>query len=155
MKKVAFRVRLSNAVLRRAVSEAGHLVSVLDGRPEGASAALHRRHTILVLTALGWEEETPELRVVRDVLDHLCRELPASFELSQGEWLKLLGDRLDGVGEVPLGGQGAGVQVLTVMESRARTFTYLLVVGVNRGVFPPCRPRRPHASGSGSRAARG
>jgi hypothetical protein len=128
--------RLSNDVLRRAVFEARHLVSILDGRPTAALAAVHRRHTAAVLTALGWDEEAPESQTVHETLDGVCRELPVGYELTQGEWLKLIGDRLDGVGEVLLGGAGAGVQVLTVMEARARTFGHLFVVGVNRGVFP-------------------
>ncbi|MBD3850717.1 MAG: PD-(D/E)XK nuclease family protein [Acidobacteria bacterium] len=130
------RRRLSNEVLGRAVTEAGDLVSVLDGWPAAALTSAHRRHTFQVLAALGWDGDAEESRVVYDALDGLCGELPTGFELSQGEWLKLLGDRLDGVGEVPLGGDGAGVQVMTVMESRARTFGHLHVVGVNRGVFP-------------------
>ena len=128
--------RLSNDVLRRAVDEAGRLVSILEGWPMTGTATVHRRHTAEVLAALGWDEKTQESRTVRDGLDALCREFPYTFDLTRTEWLKLVGDRLDHAGDVPLGGKGAGVQVLTVMESRARTFAHLLVVGVNRGVFP-------------------
>jgi len=128
--------RLPNDVLRRAVDEAQRLVSVLEGWPAIGSATVHRRHTTEVLGALGWNEETREFQVVRDALDALCREFPPTFDLARTEWLKLVGDRLEHAGDVPLGGEGAGVQVLTVMESRARTFGHLVVVGVNRGVFP-------------------
>jgi len=128
--------RMPNDVLRRAVSEAGRLVFIFEGWPVTGNAGVHRRHTAEVLEALGWDEETPESRAVRDGLDALCREFPHTFDLARTEWLKLVGDRLDHAGDVPLGGEGAGVQVLTVMESRARTFGHLLVVGVNRGVFP-------------------
>ncbi len=128
--------RLPNAALQRAVAEAERLVAFLDRRPAVATPVEHRRHTLSVLEALGWHGELSELGVVRDALDALCRDLPANYELSEGEWLKLVGDRLDGVGEVPLGGDGAGVQVLTVMESRARTFGHLYIAGLNRGVFP-------------------
>ncbi len=128
--------RLPNDVLRRAVGEAGRLVSVLCAWPSSGGAAVHRRHTQAVLAALGWDREAAESKTVSEALDGLTRELPSNYELTQAEWLKLIGDRLDGVGEVPLGGNGAGVQVLTVMEARARTFSQLFVVGVNRGVFP-------------------
>ena len=37
---------------------------------------------------------------------------------------------------MPMGGSGGGVQVLSVMEARARTFRHLFVVAVNRGLFP-------------------
>lgn len=127
---------LAQDALRRAIAEARHLVSVLDARPAAAPAVLHRRRTAAVLAALGWDAETPELQTVSETLDGLTRELPEDYELTQAEWLKLIGDRLDGIGEVPLGGDGAGVQVLTVMEARARTFLHVLVVAVNRGVFP-------------------
>jgi CRISPR/Cas system-associated exonuclease Cas4 (RecB family) len=128
--------RLPNDVLRRAVDEAQRLVSVLDGWPAIGIATVHRRHTAEVLAALGWDEQATEARAVRNGLDALCREFPPAFDLARGEWLKLVGDRLEHAGDVSLGGEGAGVQVLTVMESRARTFGHLLVAGVNRGVFP-------------------
>jgi len=38
------------------------------------------------------------------------------------------------------GGSGSGVQVLTVMEARSRSFKHLFLMGLNRGVFP----RRAH-----------
>ncbi len=128
--------RLPHDILRRAADEARRLVSILEGWPETGTATMHRRHTAEVLAALGWEEGTEESRAVCDGLYALCREFPPTFDLAKTEWLKLVGDRLDHAGDVPLGGEGAGVQVLTVMESRARTFGHLLVVGVNRGVFP-------------------
>ena len=127
---------LPREVLERAVVEAGHLVSVLEDWPASGSAGAHRRHVARVLLALGWEEDSPEHRAVHENLDSLCNEFPGGFDLSKGEWLKLLGDRLQRAEEVPLGGGGAGVQVLTVMESRARTFSHLMIIGVNRGVFP-------------------
>lgn len=128
--------RLSSDRLRRAVAEARQLVDALERRVVVGPATLHRRLTVQVLAALGWDEESGESRAVHDALDGLCREFPESFELTGPEWLKLLRDRLGRVGEVPLGGGGAGVQVLTVMEARARTFERLFVVGANRGAFP-------------------
>lgn len=128
--------RLSSDRLRRSVAEARQLVDALERRIGAGPAALHRRLTVQVLEALGWDEGSGESRAVHDALDGLCREFPESFELTGPEWLKLLSDRLGRVGELPLGGGGAGVQVLTVMEARARTFDRLFVVGANRGAFP-------------------
>jgi hypothetical protein len=127
---------LPREIVERAVIESGQLVSVLEGWPAYGTARAFMQHTGKVLTALGWDEESSERRAVHDDLSSLCGELPGSFDLSRGEWMKLLSDRLQLAGEVPLGGGGAGVQVLTVMESRARTFSHLMIVGVNRGVFP-------------------
>ncbi len=128
--------RLPREDLQRAVTEARRLTAVLEDWPASATASRHRRSTIEVLDALGWDAEAGETKVVRAGLDALCAEFPPTFEVTRGEWLKLIGDRLDRSGDVKIGGEGAGVQVLTVMESRARTFAHLLVVGVNRGVFP-------------------
>lgn len=128
--------RLSSDRLRRAVAEARQLVVALERRIGAGPAALHRRFTMQVLAALAWDEGSGESRAVHEAVDGLCREFPESFELTGPEWLKLLRDRLGRVGEVPLGGGGAGVQVLTVMEARARTFDRLFVVAANRGAFP-------------------
>jgi len=111
--------RLPNDVLRRAVDEARRLVSVLEGWPATGTATVHRRHTTEVLEALGWDEETQEFRAVGNGLDALCREFPPTFNLARGEWLKLVGDRLEHAGDVLLGGEGAGVQVLTVATCRS------------------------------------
>jgi hypothetical protein len=128
--------RLANEVLRSAIGEARRLTALLERWPASATAARHRRATVEVLDALGWDAEAAEAMVVGAGLEALCGEFPAAFELSKGEWLKLIRDRLDHAGDVSIGGEGAGVQVLTVMESRARTFSHLFLVGVNRGVFP-------------------
>ena len=128
--------RLPNDVLRRAVGEAKRLAALLEDWPATATATVHRRHTAEILEALGWAEHTWESRAVSEGLDALCGELGSTFDLSKAEWLKLVGDCLETAGDIPLGGEGAGVQVLSVMESRARTFGHLLVVGANRGVFP-------------------
>ena len=48
----------------------------------------------------------------------------------------LLARNLTSAGALPLGGAGGGVQVLSVMEARARTFDHLFVLGMNRDVFP-------------------
>jgi hypothetical protein len=127
---------LSRKQLEEAVVEAEYLVSALEEWPAAGSADVHRLHTTRVLSALGWGEDTPEHQALRQDLGFICGEFPDRFDLRRVEWLKLVGDRLQSAAEVPIGGGGAGVQLLTVMESRARTFSHLMVVGVNRGVFP-------------------
>lgn len=128
--------RLTKEVLLSAVGEAQRLTALLEGWPACATAARHRRATMEVLDALGWDAEAREAMVVGAGLDALRGEFPPTFELTKDEWLKLIRDWLDQAGDVAIGGDGAGVQVLTVMESRARTFAHLLLVGANRGVFP-------------------
>ncbi len=62
------------------------------------------------------------------------------FPISTDEFLGLLARGLDAVGRSVIGGQGGGVQVLGVVEARARTFEHLFLLGMNRDVFP--RPVR-------------
>ena len=130
------RPTLPATALEGAAARARRLVEALGGWPGRGPAEAHRRRTLAVLDALGWTRETGEWEAVARCLGGLVSELPDALEVEKGEWFKLVGDRLDRVGKVSLGGAGGGVQVMTVMESRARTFAHLFVVGLNRGVFP-------------------
>ncbi len=127
---------LPAGALERAAMEAERLLKVFGRWPDTTRAGLHRRRTAEVLDAINWEKSSPERERALECLDAICRELPSNLEVARTEWLKLVADRLRRASEVALGGRGAGVQVLTVMEARARTFQRLLVVGVSRGVFP-------------------
>ncbi len=127
---------LAASALERAATDAGRLINVFGRWPENARAVLHRRRTVEVVDAIKWNTDSPERVRAIECLDRLCRELPSGLEVARLEWLKLVADRLQKAGEVALGGRGAGVQILTVVEARARTFERLLVGGVSRGVFP-------------------
>jgi hypothetical protein len=127
---------LPASVLDRAAADAGRLLEALARWPGTANPGLHRRHTLAVVDALDWRADSPKHERALECLHALCRELPSGLEIARPEWLKLVADRLLRAGEVAIGGQGAGVQVLTVIEARARTFERLFVAGVSRGVFP-------------------
>ena len=127
---------LPASALEQAAKDAGRLLKVFGRWPENARARNHRRRTIEVVDAIDWNQDSPERERAIGCLDALCRELPSELEVGRSEWLKLVADRLQRAGEVAAGGRGAGVQVLTVVEARARTFKTLLVAGVSRGVFP-------------------
>ena len=127
---------LPASVLEHAANDAGQLLKAFGRWPEAAHPRIHRRCTVGVLDAVDWVTDSLERERALECLDSLCRELPSDLEVARTEWLKLVSDRLQRAGEVALGGCGAGVQVLTVVESRARTFKRLLVSGVSRGVFP-------------------
>ncbi len=73
---------------------------------------------------------------LKTVLEELQRGAPPEFSLSGEEFLLILGEQLDKSSNPRLGGSGGGVQVLDVMEARARTFEHLFLIGMNRGVFP-------------------
>jgi hypothetical protein len=127
---------LPASALERAAADAGRLLKVFGRWPETASPRRHRRLTLEVLDALDWLADSPKHGRAAECLAALCRELPPDLEIARPEWLKLVADRLHRAGEVAIGGHGGGVQVLTVVEARARTFKRLFVAGVSRGVFP-------------------
>jgi hypothetical protein len=127
---------LQASALEQAAADAGELLDAFTRWSEEAPAHTHRRHAVRVLDALGWNQDSPHRERALGCLDSLSRELPPVLEVSRSEWLKLAADRLLRAGEVAAGGHGAGVQILSVVEARARTFERLLMSGVSRGVFP-------------------
>jgi hypothetical protein len=127
---------LPTKALESAAADAARLLKSFSQWPDAADPGVHRKHTMGVLDVLGWSTDAPERESVRTCLDDLSRELPSDFEITRPEWLKLVADRLSSAGKVAVGGRGAGVQLLSVMEARARTFETLFIAGVNRGVFP-------------------
>jgi len=99
---------------------------------DGASATAHASVLrALALKRLGWSEDDA------DALAGFARELPGELVLSRDEACALASAAIDSAlaGEA-LGGAGAGVAVLSAMEARARTFSHLFVLGLERGVFP-------------------
>ena len=111
----------------------------LEGLGPGESLGFHlERLEAIAQKGLGWRAGSPELEELRAVRGEIREEsaAAASFELDREEFLLLLGNRLRHAGCDSLGGAGAGVQVLGVMEARARSFDQLFVLGMNRGVFP-------------------
>jgi len=123
--------------LARAVREAGRVRQRLE-RIQCATAlgaCLDQLRNLLV-EELGWDRRIPECAPVFSQLERLSAELPPDFELHHADFLLLLRRALERVGTEPLGGTGGGVQVLSVMEARARTFDELFLLGLNRDVFP-------------------
>ena len=112
------------------------LVGLLEGWPARAVGRSHRARTSELLVALGWQADEDATGAVLGAADRLHSELPAGLRLAREEWRDALCRRLDALGEDPIGGAGGGVQVLTAMEARGRTFDHLFLIGLNRGVFP-------------------
>lgn len=128
--------RLSAARLVGARAAAERVLAALEGSPDEVPATEHGSHTMELLGALGWDPRTGFGEQIAETVSGLVREFPAGFEIRRDEWNSTLIDRLEHLGETPIGGAGGGVQILTVMEARARTFSHLVVCGCNRGVFP-------------------
>ena len=86
---------------------------------------------------------------VYEKLEQASKQLASQLgevSLEREEWGFLLRQELERLLKVPLGGRGAGVAVLSVMEARFRSFQRLYLVGMLRDVFPrlaqedPCLP---------------
>ncbi|MBI4914477.1 MAG: PD-(D/E)XK nuclease family protein [Acidobacteria bacterium] len=90
----------------------------------------------LLAGGLGWSREDPGAVAAEEALAGLEAEVPAELVVERDEFALLAADALAGAGAVDTGGAGAGVQVLSVMEARGRTFDHLFVVSLNRDVFP-------------------
>jgi len=133
----ARRRSLHRSHLEDAVARAGAVRDALREWPDLAPLRQHMRALDTLVDAhLGWPGASPERRALAERLDALERELPATEPLERDELRLLLGRALRDAGCEPLGGAGAGVQVLGVVEARARTFEHLFVLGMNRDVFP-------------------
>ncbi|HEX6863858.1 MAG TPA: PD-(D/E)XK nuclease family protein, partial [Thermoanaerobaculia bacterium] len=129
----AVRRRVAGESIRFAVRLAGRVRERLAAWPEEARAADHlSRLRALLVQDLGWKEEGP----IFEALEALSREVPERFTLDRDELRRLLAGELEEAGTADLGGKGGGVQVLSAMEARGRTFEHLFLIGLNRDVFP-------------------
>ncbi|HET9225842.1 MAG TPA: PD-(D/E)XK nuclease family protein [Thermoanaerobaculia bacterium] len=129
----AVRRRVAGERIRSAVRLAGRVRERLAAWPEEARASDHlSRLRALLVQDLGWKDEGP----VFEALEALGREIPERFTLDRDELRRLLARELEEAGTAELGGKGGGVQVLSAMEARGRTFEHLFLIGLNRDVFP-------------------
>jgi hypothetical protein len=135
--RVAPHRRLPGARLRHAARRASAFVGLLDSWPRDARPAEHLRLLGRLLDeGLGWRSEPPGAEPVRQVLSTLGAELPEGLALTRDEFFMLVRRALEGAGGQALGGVGGGVQVLSVIEARARSFDHLFLLGLNRDTFP-------------------
>jgi len=133
---LALRRKLEGRVLRAAVTTARSLAASLDAWPTGAPVPVHLDALRVVLhEGLGWRKGAEDADVTAE-LEALGRDAQADLALARDEFLALLAGALAEAGSLPLGGDGGGVQVLSVVEARALTFEHLFVLGLNRDVFP-------------------
>jgi hypothetical protein len=119
-----------------AIEGARRLLEVVDEWRQTDRAAAHLSRFRRFVAALHWNPEDEAARTALDCATTLTGEYPIGMDIGAEEWRAELVKRLDGLGSVAIGGKGGGVQVLTVMEARARTFEHLSVCGLNRGIFP-------------------
>ncbi|HEV2855354.1 MAG TPA: PD-(D/E)XK nuclease family protein [Thermoanaerobaculia bacterium] len=133
----ARRRRVSGSLLRVAVRAARRTRDRLATWPQEAPLEIHLTCLEDLLNKdLNWDAGSEEARPVVAALDELEREVPARLRLGREEVRLLLEGLLEEAGTSELGGQGGGVQVLSVVEARGRTFDHLFLLGLNRDVFP-------------------
>ncbi|MBW8876636.1 MAG: PD-(D/E)XK nuclease family protein [Acidobacteria bacterium] len=133
----ANRRRVAGPLLEAAQRSARKVRDRLSSWPAEAAVTDHLARLRSLLTRdLGWRLDSDDARPVAAALEEMARESPPDLVLSRNELRLLLEDLLDGAGAAPLGGEGGGVQVLTVVEARARTFDQLFLIGLNRDIFP-------------------
>ncbi|HYN19490.1 MAG TPA: hypothetical protein VE078_00915, partial [Thermoanaerobaculia bacterium] len=133
----AVRRHVKGERIRAALKLAVRTRERLAGWPEEAEAGEHLSRMRALLTQdLGWSEGDETESPVFAALEKLGRELPPQFQLERDELRRLLARELEEAGTAELGGAGAGVQILSAMEARGRTFDHLFLIGLNRDVFP-------------------
>ena len=130
----ASRRRVRREALAAIGRNASALLRRFESRPTTASLDTHGRWLEGVASELGWRASSPG----RSELAAALRSLGSAekLEMDREEFDLLLERALAGAGISPLGGAGGGVQVLSVMEARARSFDHLFVLGMSRGTFP-------------------
>ena len=116
--------------LREAAGCAQRLASYLADWPERVGLEVHVEALRTLLTEhLRWQPsdvETVESAVAAR----------GGLALDREDFLIHLERALAEEGSVPLGGEGGGVAILSVMEARSRTFDQLFLIGLSRDVFP-------------------
>ncbi|HXO43626.1 MAG TPA: PD-(D/E)XK nuclease family protein, partial [Thermoanaerobaculia bacterium] len=136
-REVARSRRISGHKLRQGVQAATRVHDRLVAWPRQAAASVQTEWLQGLLDELGLGREPAPLAAA---LSELRREVPGALALGREEMRLLLARALGESGRCPLGGEGGGVQVLSVSEARGRTFDHLFLLGLNRDVFP--RPWR-------------
>jgi hypothetical protein len=106
----------------------------LEAEPARAPLAERAARLIGLIDLLRWSEATPGRAELLTALEAF--EVAGDRPVRREDWARLLRRVLAEASTAPLGGSGGGVQVLTVMEARSRSFDALRVIGLNRGVFP-------------------
>ncbi|MCG8592546.1 MAG: PD-(D/E)XK nuclease family protein, partial [Proteobacteria bacterium] len=129
---VAPRRRLPVSLLRAVVTAAGRSLGQREAWPARAPGREHVSRLLqLAATGLGWDAAGSHSAVLSQALAGIP-DVPLGLE----EFALLCDRALEPLRHGPLGGAGGGVQVLTAMEARGRTFDRLYVLGLSRDVFP-------------------
>ncbi|MDP3937457.1 MAG: PD-(D/E)XK nuclease family protein, partial [Deltaproteobacteria bacterium] len=136
--RFAPRRTLSTAILRAAARSAASLCKALEAWPEHAPLTDHfawLKGLLAETLRFGGADDDAGARLLERI-DEQAGSLPRAFPASREDFALLLRLEFERAPAEPVGGEGAGVQLLTVVEARARTFDHLFLLGMNRDVFP-------------------
>lgn len=93
-------------------------------------------HCLSLLDGLGWARDESRRAYLAGVLDRLRTDPGASVELSAREFAQLLESAVERSARAPLGGRGAGVQLLRPNEALGLTWQAVAWPGLVRGAWP-------------------
>lgn len=130
------RRRVSAALVRQAIAAARATLAALDPARRMGFRAWIQHLGAFLHTALGWADPDAAWRAWVSTAEGLAERLDLPLELELGEVSVVLLPALEGAARGPAGGEGGGVQLLSLTEARGRTFSALLVLGLNRGELP-------------------
>jgi hypothetical protein len=123
---------VSSDALRAAVEAAARLCQRFAARLPIAPLGAH----LSEMRALMREDLGFPFALVVEAFRKLELTLSPEFLLTADEFLSVWEGALASELSEPLGGAGAGVQVLDAIAARGRTFSHLFVLGMNRESFP-------------------
>ncbi len=129
------RREIGGADIVREIALARKSVELLDHLPEKSRAgAVLQRVRSFATEVLSTDEE--DMDVLEAALRAVASDVPKDVELFATDLRGLIERELIAEAARPIGGAGAGVACLNVVEARARTFDALFVMGLVRGRFP-------------------
>ena len=128
------RRRVAVEALERALDALRRLAGELASWPASATWAEHRRALARLVGALGPSADDGGRRLAVSA-ERLSSDLPNDEIFARREAIELLRE-VEAEAATSVVGAGGGIQLLTLVEARGRTFDRLFVLGLVRGVFP-------------------
>ena len=127
------RFVMGEAAVRTMQAQAQACMDLFNEWPEGDKAQTHWRLLESLLgQVLGMDPDSPTIEAITQV----SAQIPSDVQLSALDARRMACTALERIGEVPLGGNGGGVSVMTAIEARGRTFHCTFLMGLARGSFP-------------------
>lgn len=131
------RRKIRASVLRAAIESARLVAEQLESGTITAPLGKHREgFEDLLFRGLEWSAADPLSHRLVERLEGRLAPLPLDLRLDGSELALLLEESLQDLARTAFGGDGGGVQVMEVTQSRGRTFEHLFLLGLNRGDFP-------------------